>query len=176
MEPDVSSARRWHVANRIKRSSKSVRDKILDFLLETVGQVVTTEELAYVSNEKKEFAKRVRELRTEDGFAIATKATGRPDLGVGEYMLLSANRMAEVHDRHIQIDLQRAVFQRDNNACRMCGWTVDRYSLQDSRILELHNLQPNALQITAQTLIVLCSPCHDRVHAGTLDISHIGNG
>lgn len=177
-EPDVSAARRWHIANRIKKSEGAVKDKILNYLLENVGQVVTTEELAYVASGKKEFARRVRELRTEEGYAIATKVTGRPDLNVGEYILLSADRVAVPHDRHIPIEVQREVYRRDNNACRACGWNVAMHTMTDPRILELHHLQAHEDQgaNTVKNLIVLCSRCHDKVHAGTLAISHITNG
>ena len=176
--PDVSAARRWLVANRIRKDRISVRDKILKFLLENVGQVVTTEELAYVAGGKMEFAKRVRELRTEEGYAVATKVTGRPDLRIGEYVLLSADRIAVPHDRHIDIETQKAVYRRDNNMCRACGWTIASYSIGDPRILEIHHLQEHVDHVpnTVANLIVLCSRCHDKVHAGTLDISHITNG
>lgn len=84
---------------------------------------------------RKEFERRVRELRTEEGYAIATKVTGRPDLRIGEYILLSTDRVSVAHDRHIPIDVQRAVYERDSNACRACGWSVERYSPTDPRIL-----------------------------------------
>lgn len=177
-EPDVSAARRWHIAHRVRKSSGSTRDKILNYLMENVGQVVTTEELAYVAGGKKEFARRVRELRTEEGYAVATKITGRPDLRVGEYILLSMDRVAVPHDRKIPIDVQRIVYARDSNKCRACGWTVERYSPTDPRILELHHMEEHVAHgpNTAENLIVLCSRCHDKVHAGTLDLSHITNG
>jgi len=176
--PDISAARRWIVANRIRKEDTSVRDKILKFLLENVGQVVTTEELSYLAGNKKEFARRVRELRTEEGYAVATKITGRPDLKVGQYILLSADRIAPPHDRHIDIATQKAVYLRDNNACRACGWTIVKYTLADPRILEMHHLKEHVErgENTVQNLIVLCSRCHDKVHAKTLDISHITNG
>lgn len=172
---DISAARRWHVANRIRNGRGSARSRILNYLLENVGEVVTTEELAHVSKGRKEFARRVRELRTEKGYAIATKITGRPDLGIGEYVLLSEDRIAVPHDRRIPIGVQRQVYERDNNACRACGWTVDRYSIEDPRILEIHHIEAHVEggANLPENLLVLCSRCHDRVHAGDLDIDHV---
>lgn len=176
--PDTDAARRWHIANRIRRSGGSATSRLLAFLMENVERVVTTEELAYVAKNKKEFARRVRELRTEEGYAIATKVTGRPDLGIGEYVLLSKDRVAEPHDRHIPIEVQREVYQRDNNACRACGWNMSRWTVQDPRILELHHLIAHVErgENIALNLIVLCSRCHDELHAGRLDITHLTNG
>lgn len=171
---DADAARRWIVANRIRKTKLGSKAKILEFLKENLGRVVTTEELSYVSNDKSEFGRRTRELRTEDGYAIATKSSGRPDLRIGEYILLSLTRVAEVHDRHISADVQREVYERDNNTCRNpgCEWNQAQWTQEDPRILELHHLQEHAKRgaNTVQNLVVLCSPCHDDVHAGRLDI------
>jgi len=177
---DVDAARRWIVANRIRKQKTGSKLKILAFLKENVGKVVTTEDLSYVSNDKKEFGRRTRQLRTEDGYAIATKTTGRPDLRIGEYILLTLNRVAEPHDRRIPAEVQKIVYQRDRNTCRNpeCGWNHQHWTAEDARILELHHIQAHAQrgENTAENLIVLCSRCHDEVHAGRLDInSRIGS-
>jgi hypothetical protein len=171
-EPDRDAARRWHVANRIRRMNAGSQARLLTYLKENVGRVVTTEELAYVAKDRTEFGRRVRELRTEDGWSVATRFTGRPDLRSGEYTLQSLERIAEPHDRRIPYDIQRLVYDRDNNTCRLCGWNRDRWTPVDPRILELHHLQhhrdrgPNE----PKNLIVICSRCHDKVHAGHLVI------
>jgi hypothetical protein len=172
---DLDASRRWIVANRIRKQGGGSKAKILAFLKENVGKVVTTEELAYVSGNKSEFGRRTRELRTEDGYAIATKTTGRPDLRVGEYVMLSVVRVAEPHDRHISADVQREVYERDKNTCRNpgCCWNMQKWIPEDARILELHHIQAHAKRgaNSAENLIVLCSCCHDDVHAGRLDIN-----
>lgn len=170
---DTDAARRWHIANRIRRSGGSTTSRILAFLRENVGKVVTTEELAYVAKNKKEFARRVRELRTEQGYSIATKVTGRPDLRVGEYILLSRDRIAEPHDRNIPIEVQRAVYDRDHNSCRACSWEISQWVPADPRILELHHLIAHAQggANSVENLLVLCNRCHDEVHAGRLDLT-----
>jgi hypothetical protein len=66
-EQDRDAAHRWNVANTIRKQRGSVRDKILAFLRANVGQGVTNEELRYVAGDKTEWARRVRELRTEFG-------------------------------------------------------------------------------------------------------------
>jgi hypothetical protein len=174
-ELDLDASRRWLVANRIRKQGGGSKAKILAFLKENVGKVVTTEELAYVSQNKTEFGRRTRELRTEDGYAIATKTTGRPDLRVGEYILLSVIRVAEPHDRHISAEVQREVYERDNNTCRNpdCCWNMQRWTQEDPRILELHHIQAHSKRgaNSIENLLVLCSFCHDEVHAGRLEIN-----
>lgn len=106
-----------------------------------------------------------RELRTEDGYAIATKTTGRPDLRMGEYVLLATTRVAEPHDRYIPAEVQREVYARDHNTCRNpnCNWNIEHWTTADARILELHHLQAHVKRgpNTASNLIVLCSRCSD---------------
>ena len=135
-------------------------------------KVVKTEDLAYVSNDKRQYARRVRELRTEQGYPIATRFTGRPDLNMGEYVMESAERVAVPHDRHIPFDVQKAVYDRDRNTCLLCGWTRERWRREDPRILELHHLERHATggPNSPDNLMVICSRCHDEVHAGRLDL------
>lgn len=171
-EPDVSAARRWHLANRIRREAKGGSSgRLLRYLQANVGQVVTNEELAYVARAK-EFGRRVRELRTEQGFAIATRFTGRPDLRMGEYVLESAQRVAEAHDRKVAFEVQKNVYERARNTCQLCGWNRDRWNKNDPRILELHHVQEHAAggSNKEDNLIVLCSKCHDKVHSGRCEL------
>jgi hypothetical protein len=91
---------RWRLANEIRRENIAVRDKILKYLRKNIGQNVTGEELKYLAKDRSEWARRVRELRTEYGWPVVTQNTGHPDLEVGVY-LLEADRQSPEHDRHI---------------------------------------------------------------------------
>jgi len=167
-QPDVTAARRWHIANRIRKETEGgSKGRILRYLLENVGHVVTNEELAYVAKAK-EFGRRARELRTEEGYAVATQFTGRPDLKMGEYVLESAERRSEPHDRNIPFELQKQIYERDHSTCRLDAWNREKWSRSDPRILELHHIQEHVAggPNTPENLIVLCSKCHDEVHAG----------
>lgn len=170
VEPDKEAAHRWHIANRIRQLSDiGSQERILTFLQANVNRIVTSEELAYVAKAS-EFGRRTRELRTEQGFAIATHFTGRPDLKVGEYVLENLDRVAEPHDRHISEAVQREVFARDNNACSNCHWSRDQWTRADPRFLELHHFKGHVAggQNVAANLVVLCNVCHDAVHAGRI--------
>ena len=49
---------------------------------------------------EKEWARRVRELRTEEGWPIVTRNSGRDDLAIGVYVL-EEDRQTYEHDRSI---------------------------------------------------------------------------
>lgn len=174
-EPDLTAARRWRIANRIRKEPGSAQDRMLHFLQENVGQVVTTEELAYVGKAIA-YARRVRELRTEQGYAVATKLTGRPDLRPGEYVLESVDRVVEPHDRHIPREVEEAVFARDNNTCVNCGWSRPMWTREDPRFLQIHHVIQHAKRgpNTPENLVVLCNRCHVDVHAGRIVVQPPG--
>jgi hypothetical protein len=111
-------------------------------------------------------------LRTEEGYLIATRFTGRPDLGIGQYILQSKDRVAEPHARNIPNDVEKVVYKRDDNTCRLCKWNQEKWSVKDPRILELHHLVHHSKGGANEScnLIVICSKCHDEVHAGKHDI------
>jgi hypothetical protein len=164
-EQDRGAAHRWNTANAIRKRKGSVRDKILEFLRENVGLAVTNEELRYVAGNRTEWARRVRELRTELGWPIATNATGRPDLGVGVYVL-QADRQSPEHDRRIRDDVRRETLRRDGYRCSECGWSHGEWNPSDPRHLELHHMKHHVQggQNVSENLATLCTVCHDRVH------------
>ena len=164
-EQDRDAAHRWNLANTIRKESGSMRDKILKFLRANVGRRVTNEELRYVSGNKTEWARRVRELRTESGWPIVTKTTGRPGLGVGIYVL-EADRQSPRHDRRIPDNMRRNALRRDGHKCRKCGWSHDEWNRSDPRHLELHHVMHHAKggNSSLENLETLCTVCHDKLH------------
>lgn len=164
-DQDKESAHRWNVANEIRKSSASVRDRLLLFLQKNVGKSVTGEELRYVARNSTEWARRIRELRTEHGWPVVTKNTGRPDLGVGVY-LLQQSRQSPPHDRIIPDPVRRSVLKRDGYKCKNCQWHPDDWNSSDPRHLELHHCKPHAEGggNHADNLRTVCTVCHDEIH------------
>jgi len=169
IEQDRDSALRWNIANTIRKDASSVKDKILRYLRENVGKKVTGEELIYLANGKSEWARRIRELRTEEGWPVMTRASGRPDLDVGVYML-EEDRQAEVHDRRIPDPVRIEVLERDSFSCKFCGWNIANRNHADRirNLLELHHIDHHADggKNIVSNLITLCNVCHDDVHRG----------
>lgn len=165
VEQDREAAHRWNMANTIRKQRGSVRDKILELLKMNIGGEVTNEELRYVAGNKTEWARRVRELRTEFGWPVATKTTGRPDLNVGVYVL-QADRQSLEHDRHIPDDVRSEVLRRDGYRCRECKWSHDEWNPSDPRHLELHHIEHHAKggENVEENLKTLCTVCHDKLH------------
>ena len=171
---DRDAAHRWKLLNRVKKAHKSVRDRVLMYLRENVGHPVTGEELRYLAGKKSEWARRVRELRTQYGWPVKTRSSGRPDLPVGVYVL-EEDRQTHEHDRVIPDSVRGAVLQRDRYRCvnPACGWDRSMLHPDDRRtMLELHHIHEHAHggQNTAGNLMTLCNVCHDEVHAGSLPI------
>ena len=174
-DQDRDAAHRWNVLNGIRRGPGSVQDKILKYLLANVGKIVTGEELRYLAKDKKEWARRSRELRTEEGWPVYTKMQGRPDIPVGAY-LLEEDKQAPPHDRHIKDDVRVEVLQRDGFKCTFCQWDISQLAQGDPRhFLEVHHIEQHASggSNTADNLIALCNVHHDAVHRG--ELKRVGN-
>ena len=162
---DRDAAHRWNVANTIRKERGSVRDKILKYMRANVGKPVTNEELRYVAGDKTEWARRGRELRTEYGWPVVTRSTGRPDLSVGVYVL-QADRQSPEHDRHIADDIRREVLRRDGYKCQDCNWSHEEWNPSDPRHLEIHHIKHHAKggANVKENLKTLCTVCHDKIH------------
>jgi len=166
-QQDREAAHRWNIANDIRREHISVRAKLIKFFRNNVGEKITGEELRYVAKNRTEWARRVRELRTEFGWPIVTKNTGRPNLDVGIY-LLEADRQSPEHDRRIPDPIKREALRRDGYKCQNCGWSHKEWDRSDPRHLELHHKEHHADggENTATNLLTLCIICHDEIHRG----------
>jgi hypothetical protein len=165
-EQDRQAAHRWNVLNEVRRKKASVTDKIIEYFRKNVGQQITGEELKYLAKDKKEWARRVRELRTEQGWPIVTKNSGREDLAIGVYVL-EEDRQTYEHDRAIPDAVRVAVLQRDGFKCVVCGWNRAMLSPDDPRkMLELHHKQhhKDKGENTVDNLETLCNVHHDELH------------
>jgi hypothetical protein len=175
-EPDQAAADRWRIANQIRRSRASVKDKILGYLRANVGQPVHSEELRYVAGNKTEWARRTRELRTEEGWPVVTRYTGDPTLQVGVYVL-AEDSQAPAHDRNIPELVRREVMKRDSWSCRWvgCRWPTGFDTIQDHRFLEVHHIEHHAKGGSSEdpvNLVTLCNLHHDETHrSGRLELS-----
>ena len=171
-EPNEEAARRWAVAKEIRNTNQGVKKKILEYFRRNVGSEVSGEELSYLAKNRTEWARRVRELRTEEGWPIVTRFTGDPNLPMGVYVL-QQDRQAPVHDRKIPDQVRGDVLQRDEYKCQFllddsskCGWNFDQWNRADPRILELHHVTHHARggSNEADNLITVCNVCHDEIH------------
>jgi HNH endonuclease len=98
---------------------KGARTKLREHFLANVGRVMGSEELREVAGGITEWARRVRELRNEEGFQILTH-NDRSNLKPGEY-LLEDTKLQPAFAREISKETRSIVLDRNGFTCQMCG-------------------------------------------------------
>lgn len=104
---------------REQERGESARDGIRNFLLKNLGRVIGGEELRQAGGNISEWARRVRELRDEEGYEILTNKD-RSDLKPGQYLLLTDKRRP-ILSRSMSKELRARVLERNGFTCQSCG-------------------------------------------------------
>ncbi len=138
------------------------RDRIREFFIENVGQILTTEQIRRVAGIS-EYARRIRELRDEEGFQIRTHVD-RADLKPGQYILETLEQKPVI-SRTINPQLRNVILERNGFTCQRCGAGVgDDDPFNPNRKVRLHidHIVPLSQGGTndANNLRVLCSACN----------------
>lgn len=120
-----------------KKPSKSARTKLRAHFLANVGRVMDSVELREVADDISEWARRVRELRTEEGYQILTH-NDRADLKPGEYLLLN-KKPQPAFARGISKETRSLVLDRNGFTCQMCGAVAgEPHPYDEGRKTRLH--------------------------------------
>lgn len=138
------------------------RDRIRTYLLDHVGEVIDTDTLRSVAGIN-EYARRVRELRDEEGYRILSHRD-RSDLRPGQYVLENGTPQP-VADRGLSGRLRAQILMRDGSTCQVCGRTVgdvDPTSSGRPLVLHIDHIVPVSEGGTDHpaNLRVLCSACN----------------
>jgi hypothetical protein len=113
------------------------RDLLRDFFLSNLGKVLDSEQLRVASGGISEWARRIRELRNEEGYQILTH-NDRSDLKPGQYLLLTA-KPEPAFERGISKETRSIVLDRNGFTCQMCGAGAgEPHPFDTSRKTRLH--------------------------------------
>jgi hypothetical protein len=113
------------------------RGKLRSHFLANIGRVMDSEELRVVADNQSEWARRVRELRTEEGYLILTH-NDRSELKPGQY-LLETPKPQPAFERSISKETRAFVLDRNGFTCQMCGAVAgELHPYDQSRKTRLH--------------------------------------
>lgn len=146
-----------------KRSQGS-RVKLRAYFLANLGRVMDAQELRVAAGNISEWARRVRELRTEEGFQILTHHD-RAGLKPGEY-LLENPKPQPAFARTISKETRAFVLDRNGFTCQMCGAVAGELHPYDpTRKTRLHigHVIDKSLggSDEASNLKAICSVCNE---------------
>ena len=115
----------------------SARGRLRSHFLDHLGQVFSSDELRAVAGNISEWARRVRELRSEEGYQILTH-NDRSDLKPGQYLLVDP-KPEPAFERNVSKETRALVLDRNGFTCQMCGAVAgEQHPSDPSRRTRLH--------------------------------------
>lgn len=144
-----------------KRGSKQL---ILEYFLRNTGKILQSKDILKASGGAVEWARRVRELRNEDGYQILTHKD-RANLKPNQYLLETIERLP-VLPRNISKETRAWVLERNGYTCQMCGVAAgDPDPLGGNRTVRLtmgHIIDKSkGGDDTPQNLRAVCTTCNE---------------
>ncbi len=151
---------------------KGARTKLREHFLSNINKIMDSDELRDVAGGITEWARRVRELRTEEGYQIQTH-NDRNDLKPGQY-ILEDPKPQPAFERAISKETRAFVLDRNGFTCQMCGAVAgEPHPYNPSRKTRLHigHIVDKSQGGTddATNLRALCSVCNEGASNLTLE-------
>lgn len=150
----------------------SARTKLRAHFLANLGRVMSSDELRIVAGDITEWARRIRELRLEEGYVILTH-NDRSDLKPGQY-LLEDPKPKPAFERTVSKQTRAYVLDRNGFTCQMCGAVAgEPHPYDPGRKTRLHigHIKDKSQGGTddPSNLRALCSVCNEGASNLTLD-------
>jgi hypothetical protein len=147
-----------------KVNQQGAKAKLRAHFLANIGRVMEAEELRTIAGGISEWARRVRELRTEEGYQILTH-NDRSDLKPGQY-LLEDPKPQPAFERSISKETRAYVLDRNGYTCQMCGAVAgEPHPYDSSRRTRLHigHIIDKSMGGTDEpsNLRAICSVCNE---------------
>lgn len=154
-----------------KKTRGGAKGKLRTHFLNNIGRVMDSDELRQVADKQSEWARRVRELRTEEGYLILTH-NDRSELKPGQY-LLETPKPQPAFERAISKETRAYVLDRNGFTCQMCGAVAgEPHPYDTSRKTRLHigHIIDKSVGGTddATNLRAICSVCNEGASNATL--------
>jgi hypothetical protein len=154
--------------SKIKGGAKA---KLRAHFLSNIGRIMDSEELRLVADNQSEWARRVRELRTEEGYPILTH-NDRSELKPGQY-LLETPKPQPAFARTISKETRAFVLDRNGFTCQMCGAVAGEthpYDTTRKTRLHLGHVIDKSMGGTddPSNLRAICSVCNEGASNATL--------
>ena len=148
------------------------KTKLREHFLNNVGRVMGSDELRKVSGNQSEWARRIRELRNEEGLQILTH-NDRSELKPGQY-ILETSKPEPAFERAISKEARAFVLDRNGFTCQMCGAVAgESHPYNPSRKTRLHIGhiidKSQGGDDEPENLRALCSVCNEGASNLTLD-------
>jgi HNH endonuclease len=155
----------------VEKSKGGARKKLREFFLTNIGVTLNSEQLREVSGNISEWARRIRELRDEEGYKILSH-NDRSELKPGEY-LLETPKPEPAFSRDISKETRAFVLDRNGFTCQMCGAVAgEPHPYDTSRKTRLHlgHIIDKSQGGTddASNLRAICSVCNEGASNTTL--------
>lgn len=142
------------------------KERIRQYLLANVGRVVTSNEIHDAAGVNvSEWARRVRELREDEGWPILTH-NDNAGLKPGQYLLKELPpKISNIRfSRNMSAKLRAVVLDRNGFTCQMCGLTPSETDPETGRKARLHigHIVDKSLggKDELSNLRTLCSTCN----------------
>lgn len=147
------------------------RDKLRQYFLDHLGEVLDSDTLREIAGIS-EWARRVRELRNEEGYQILTHHD-RSDLKPGQYVLENP-KPQPAFAREISKETRTYVLDRNGFTCQMCGAVAgEPHPYDPTRKTRLHigHIIDKSMGGTDDpaNLRAICSVCNEGASNLTLD-------
>lgn len=146
------------------KKKKSSKLKILEYFLQNLGKIVESKDIQGASGGAVEWARRVRELRNEDGYQILSHKD-RANLKPNQYLMETSKRLPSFA-RNISKETRARVLERNGFTCQMCGLAAgDHDPFNASRTVRLtmgHIIDKSkGGSDTAENLRAVCTNCNE---------------
>lgn len=137
---------------------------ILEFFLQNIGKILESRQIQAASGGASEWARRVRELRNEEGFQILSHKD-RADLKPNQYLMETSKRLP-AFARNISKETRAWVLERNGYTCQMCGLAAgDPDSFNPGRTIRLtmgHILDKSkGGDDSSNNLRAICTNCNE---------------